>query len=144
MGWNHQLVIILLMEESGEKTTWDGHKTLLNSGIDYQPQLVNAGFAKPSTVLSIVSGNFGPWSRQEPEVEMFLGNPLNFQSFCQPYVRSSNFEMVPSRNGPISPTHAITWAAWDALNGLFTHFDSNAKDHTSSWYIMMYVYIYTL
>ena len=31
-------------QKSGEKTTWDGSKNLVNNGINYQPQLVIAGF----------------------------------------------------------------------------------------------------
>ena len=34
----------LLMVEKSQTTTWDGAKTLLNNGMNYQAQLVNAGF----------------------------------------------------------------------------------------------------
>ena len=36
--------ILLMVQKSGEKTTWDGAKTLGNNGMNYQPQLVIAGF----------------------------------------------------------------------------------------------------
>jgi len=34
---------ILLMLQKSQTTTWDAAKTLVNNGINYQPQLVNAG-----------------------------------------------------------------------------------------------------
>ena len=46
MGTQNCLVL-LLMEEIGQ-TTWDVENTV-NNGINYQPQLVTAGF-QPSTV----------------------------------------------------------------------------------------------
>ena len=41
-----------MVQKSGEKTTWDGAKTLEIDGRNYQPQLVNAGFL-PSTEWKI-------------------------------------------------------------------------------------------
>jgi len=38
------------MVQKSQATTWDGAKTLVNSGINYQPQLVIVGF-QPSTVV---------------------------------------------------------------------------------------------
>ena len=41
----------LLMVEKSQTTTWDGAKTLLNNGMNYQAQLVNAGFLNQLTVF---------------------------------------------------------------------------------------------
>ena len=53
-GLNHlqvgELILLMVRSKSGEKTTvWMVLKPVVNNGINYQPQLVNAGFL-PSTV----------------------------------------------------------------------------------------------
>ena len=42
--------LVLLMVQKSQTTTWDGAKNLVYNGMNYQPQLVIAGF-QPSTVL---------------------------------------------------------------------------------------------
>ena len=36
--------ILLMVQKSGEKTTWDVKKTLVHNGINYQPQLMTLDF----------------------------------------------------------------------------------------------------
>ena len=54
----------LLMVEKSQTTTWDGAKTLLNNGMNYQAQLVNAGFLNQLTVFCtcmIMGGRVWCW-----------------------------------------------------------------------------------
>ena len=91
---------VLLMVQKSQTTTWDGAKTWANNGINYQPQLVIAGFLNhqqyslqvsvrsASELIHWLGSTFGGGAAQS------LSRP---QRFCDLCLKSNRWQLVISR-----------------------------------------------
>ena len=72
------------MVQKSQTTTWDGAKTLVNTGISYQPQLVTAGFLPvglPTASIQIKAPKGTRCSSAKLQMEKTFTHNLQNQAF---------------------------------------------------------------